>query len=53
MQIRLNDIRQTALRLSNTLNYVRLALQRRDVYGAESYLFSAESDAQRILQAAR
>lgn len=53
MQIRLNEIRQTALRLSNTLNYARLALQRRDIYGAESYLFSAESDAQRILQAAR
>lgn len=53
MQIRLNEIRQTALRLSNTLNYARLALQRRDVYGAESYLFSAESDAQRILQTAR
>lgn len=53
MQIRLNEIRQAALRLSNTLNYARLALQRRDVYGAESYLFSAESDAQRILQAAR
>jgi hypothetical protein len=53
MQIRLNEIRQAAVRLSNNLNYARLALGRRDVYGAESYLFSAESDVQRILHAAR